>query len=192
MIGCFPCITQFDQVIADDPNFIKTLFDDPKPVWYDASVQKVLIAYYRKRIIGVCDVDEFKQLMRDKALIQRDRFNRLWDAYQIDLLDFSTSKARTSTVLETENQPDTKTAWWLKNTPAERPYQDVDSKLSVIDPISADRYLATRQASIVDYAGSSGLSTKTNLDDVNHFRDQLSGFIMDFVRIFETHFVGRY
>jgi hypothetical protein len=147
---------------------------------------------YRKRIIGVCDQAEFIQLFKDKALINKDKFDRLWDAYQIDLLDFSTSKARTSTVLETENQPDTQTAYWLKNTPAERPFQDVDSKLSVIDPISADRYLATRQASIVDYAGSSGLSTKTNLDDVNHFREQLSGFILDFVKIFESHFVGRY
>lgn len=190
--GCFPCVVQFKQVLEEHPEFIDTLFDKPVPTWYDNSVKKVLIAYYRTRIIGVCDIEEFIQLFKDKALIYKDKYDRLWDAYQIDLLDFSTSKARTSTVLETESQPDTQTAWWIKNQPAERPFQDTDAKLTIINPISADRYLATRQASIVDYAGSSGLSTKTNLDDVNYFRDQLSGFIMDFVKIFESHFVGRY
>lgn len=191
MIGC-PCVIQFDKVVSDNPDFLDTLFEAPMPDWYDESVRKTLIACYRKRIIGLCDVEEWITLFKDRALLYRPKFNALWEAYKNDLLDFSTSKARTSTVLETETMPDTQKPYWIENQSKDRPEQDVDAKLTIINPISADRYLNTRQASVVDYAGSSGLSTQTNLDDINHFRDNLSGFIMDFVTIFDSFFVGRY
>lgn len=189
-----PCVITLADVLEDVPDL--TLYPDPGlgpvPTWWDPSVMTAFIATYRGRICGLNDCKKWIMLLQDRAYLLKPKYDELWMAYQKDLLDFSTSKARTSVVTEHETHPDTGPPYWIVNQGKDRDQEDTDGKLTIINPISSQRYLSARMAEMMDYAGSSGLSTNTNLDDINHFRDNLTGFITDFCAEFEDFFVGRY
>jgi len=174
-------LATLEDVLEEHPDLLEDLLGDTPPAWYDEDTQEVLLATFRTRLVGDWDISRWVRAMQDRALVVLERYTLLWEAYQKDLLDASTVRSRTSSVSESEDMPETASPYWLE--------AGGDSDLEIADTISADRYLASRIASVVDYKASTGGSA---LETLLTLQSKLKGFRASFAAEFESLFVGRY
>lgn len=174
-------LATFEDVLDEHPDLLEDLLGDTPPVWYDAATQEVLLATYRTRLVGDWLISGWIRAMKDRALVVLERYSLLWGAYQRDLLDTGTVKSRTSSVSESEDLPETASPFWID--------AGGESDLEIADTISADRFLASRVASVVDYKSSTGGNA---LETLLTLQSKLRGFRESFAREFESLFVGRY